>query len=254
MAQAARRGASPQRWDGIYRQRLQQSTANPDEHLAGARLPQSNPINPRCRPAPHLRMRTPRHGAATALSERSRVISKSPGTQVPAAHSGTFTLSSGKDSCRQGSRRNGLALRTWTSLGTSLPGTGSDRGLPVLRASLLPWTRSRGSCVHRGLAGRCSRGKAQSAGRPSSPSPLCPSGSRLDRPTKQAPPAPPPPISPAPAALPPGSFVARPGKETFFMLCLFPSAALLWPRQRFIPRPGLRGREQGGLREALMGP
>lgn len=180
MAQAARRGASPQRWDGIYRQRLQQSTANPDEHLAGARLPQSNPINPRCRPAPHLRMRTPRHGAATALSERSRVISESPGTRVPAAHSGTFTLSSGKDSCRQGSRRNGLALRTWTSLGTSLPGTGSDRGLPVLRASLLPWTRSRGSCVHRGLAGRCSRRKAQSAGRPSSPSPLCPSGSRLD--------------------------------------------------------------------------
>lgn len=88
MAQAARRGASPQRWDGIYRQRLQQSTANPDEHLAGARLPQSNPINPRCRPAPHLRMRTPRHGAATALSERSRVISESPGTRVPAAHLG----------------------------------------------------------------------------------------------------------------------------------------------------------------------
>lgn len=250
MAQAARRGASPQRWDGIYRRRLQQSTANPDEHLAGARLPQSNPINPRCRPAPHLRMRTPRHGAATALSERSRVISESPGTRVPAAHSGTFTLSSGKDSCRQGSRRNGLALRTWTSLGTSLPGTGSDRGLPVLRASLLPWTRSRGSCVHRGLAGRCSRGKAQSAGRPSSPSPLCPSGSRLDRPTKQAPPAPPPPISPAPAALPPGSFVARPGKETFFMLCLFPSLLSCGPDRDLFPAPacGAGSREGSGRR------
>lgn len=61
---------------------------------------------------PHLRTGKPRHGAVTALSESSRVISESLGTRVRAAHSGTFALSSGKDSCRQGSRRNGPALQT----------------------------------------------------------------------------------------------------------------------------------------------